>query len=108
MRLGTWDAKVKKDTRAFKIYGTEDTSERHRHRYEFNDEFVKDFEKNGLTISARSIVENLAEIIELPESDHPFYFGTQGHPEYKSRPLSPHPIFVAFLKACKTNDKLIK
>ncbi|MCR4276951.1 MAG: CTP synthase [Candidatus Roizmanbacteria bacterium] len=101
MRLGTWDAKVKKDTKAFQIYGTEDTSERHRHRYEFNDEFVKDFEKNGLTISARSIVENLAEIIELPESAHPFYFGTQGHPEYKSRPLRPHPIFVAFLKACK-------
>lgn len=104
MRLGTWDAKVKKDTKAFQIYGTEDTSERHRHRYEFNDEFKQDFEKNGLTISARSVVENLAEIIELPESDHPFYFGTQGHPEYKSRPLKPHPIFVAFLKACKTND----
>lgn len=101
MRLGTWEAKVKKDTRAFKIYGTESTSERHRHRYEFNDEFFKDFEKQGLVVSARSIVENLAEIIELPESDHPFYLGTQGHPEYKSRPLRPHPIFVAFLKACK-------
>ena len=78
----------------------EETSERHRHRYEFNDEFVKDFEKNGLIISARSNIENLAEIIELPESIHPFYFGTQGHPEYKSRPLQPHPIFVAFLRAC--------
>jgi len=101
MRLGTWDAKVKKDTKAFKIYGMENTSERHRHRYEFNDTFVKDFEKNGMIISARSVVENLAEIIELPSSTHPFYFGTQGHPEYKSRPLRPHPIFVAFLKACK-------
>lgn len=99
MRLGTWDAKVKKGTTAFDIYGKEDTSERHRHRFEFNDEFVKDFEKNGLVISARSVVENLTEIIELPESVHPFYFGTQGHPEYKSRPLAPHPIFVAFLKA---------
>lgn len=99
MRLGSWDAKVKKGTRAFDIYGKEDTSERHRHRYEFNDEFKQDFEKNGLIISARSVVENLAEIIELPESNHPFYLGTQGHPEYKSRPLSPHPIFVAFLKA---------
>jgi CTP synthase len=105
MRLGTWNAKVKKETKAFQIYGTENTSERHRHRYEFNDEFIKDFEKNGLIISARSVVENLAEIIELPESIHPFYIGTQGHPEYKSRPLSPHPIFVAFLKACTKNSK---
>ncbi|MFA5769967.1 MAG: CTP synthase [Patescibacteria group bacterium] len=101
MRLGTWEAKIKKGTKAFDIYGTENTSERHRHRYEFNDEFKQDFEKKGLVISARSVVENLAEIMELPESAHPFYFGTQGHPEYKSRPLRPHPIFIAFLKACK-------
>ncbi|MBI5123313.1 CTP synthase [Candidatus Roizmanbacteria bacterium] len=101
MRLGTWEAKVKKGTKAFEIYGTENTSERHRHRFEFNDEFTKDFEKKGLVISARSVAENLAEIMELPKSVHPFYFGTQGHPEYKSRPLHPHPIFVAFLKACK-------
>lgn len=101
MRLGTWEAKVKKGTKAFDIYKTEDTSERHRHRYEFNDQFSKDLEKQGLIVSARSVVENLAEIIELPESMHPFYFGTQGHPEYKSRPLRPHPIFVEFLKACK-------
>ena len=100
MRLGTWDAKVKKETKAFEIYGMENTSERHRHRFEFNDEFTKDFEKKGLIISARSAVENLAEIMELPKSIHPFYLGTQGHPEYKSRPLRPHPIFVAFLKAC--------
>jgi CTP synthase len=105
MRLGTWDAKVKKGTRAFEIYGTEDTSERHRHRFEFNDEFTRDFEKKGLIISARSVVENLAEIMELPQSIHPFYFGTQGHPEYKSRPLRPHPIFIAFLKACVKNVK---
>src|SRR3989339_377197 len=96
MRLGTWDAKVKKETKAFEIYGMENTSERHRHRYEFNDEFKSDFEKKGLVISARSNIENLTEIIELPGSEHPFYFGTQGHPEYKSRPLRPHPIFVEF------------
>ena len=101
MRLGSWEARVKKGTKAFDIYKAEDTSERHRHRYEFNDEFSKDLEKQGLIVSARSVVENLAEIIELPESMHPFYFGTQGHPEYKSRPLRPHPIFVEFLKACK-------
>lgn len=101
MRLGAWKAKVKKGTKAYSIYKIEDTSERHRHRYEFNDAFIKQFEANGLVISARSTIENLAEIIELPESDHPFYFGTQGHPEYKSRPLSPHPIFLAFIEACK-------
>lgn len=109
MRLGSWEAIVKKGTRAFEIYekygGSIDkktglTSERHRHRYEFNDAFVKEFEKSGLVISARSVEENLAEIIELPKKDHPFYMGTQGHPEYKSRPLTPHPLFIAFLKAC--------
>ncbi len=106
MRLGSWRAKVKKGTIAFDIYKTEMTSERHRHRYEFNDKYAKDFEGKGLIISARSVDEGLAEIIELPKSVHPFYLGTQGHPEYKSRPLSPHPIFSAFIAACKAVDKL--
>lgn len=109
MRLGTWDAKVKKGTKAFEIYGTENTSERHRHRFEFNDKFTKDFEKKGLVISARSVAEDLAEIMELSKSIHQiFYFGTQGHPEYKSRPLHPHPIFVAFLNACLPAGRLVK
>ncbi len=110
MRLGSWDALVTEGTRAYHIYdkynGFDDkskglTSERHRHRYEFNDEYRDEFEKKGLVISARSVVEGLCEIIELPESEHPFYVGTQGHPEYKSRPISPHPIFMAFIEACK-------
>lgn len=105
MRLGAWEASVKKGTIAYDIYGETDTSERHRHRYEFNDEFKTEFEKNGLVISARSKVENLCEIIELPKSVHPFYLGTQGHPEYKSKPLSPHPIFIEFLKASLKNTK---
>ncbi|MDP3941033.1 MAG: CTP synthase [bacterium] len=109
MRLGKWDAIVKKGTRAWDIYErfnafldkkTGLTSERHRHRYEFNNKYTEDFEKAGFVFSARSVAENLVEIIELPESMHPFYFGTQGHPEYKSRPLAPHPIFVAFMEAC--------
>lgn len=117
MRLGTWGAIVKKGTRAFEIYekygGPIDTktgltSERHRHRYEFNNTFANDFEQKGLVISARSVVENLVEIIELPKEDHPFYMGTQGHPEYKSRPLRPHPIFVAFIEACKEQGKRVK
>jgi len=100
MRLGGWEAIVKKDTMAYEIYGTTDTSERHRHRWEFNNKYETDFEKKGLKISAKSKVEGLCEIIELDRKDHPFYLGTQGHPEYKSRPLNPHPIFIAFLKAC--------
>ena len=109
MRLGAWDAVVKKDTLAYEIYKKNNgftneskglTSERHRHRYEFNDEYAKEFEKKGLVISARSVAENLVEIIELPKEAHPFYLGTQGHPEYKSGPLSPHPIFMGFIEAC--------
>ena len=106
MRLGGWEAKVKKGTRAYSLYKKYDqllnenglTSERHRHRYEFNNKYAETFEKSGLIISARSIEEGLVEIIEVP--DHPFYMGTQGHPEYKSRPLRPHPIFIGFIEAC--------
>jgi len=107
MRLGGWDAIVEKGTKAYELYGKYDqfinkakglTSERHRHRYEFNGAFVKEFEKAGLVISARSVEEGLVEIIEVP--DHPFYVGTQGHPEYKSRPLKPHPLFLGFMEAC--------
>ncbi len=110
MRLGGWDAKVKPGTRAHEIYTKYNAmdnkaksiaSERHRHRYEFNNIYSDDFEKAGLVISGRSVKENLVEIIELPESEHPFYMGTQGHPEYKSRPGKPHPFFIEFLKAAE-------
>jgi len=104
MRLGAWQAMVKKGTLAYEIYNHSVlTSERHRHRYEFNDQYVKEFEKKDLIISARSKIANLVEIIELPQNIHPFYLGTQGHPEYKSQPLKPHPIFLAFLEACRKN-----
>lgn len=108
MRLGGWDAIVKKGTIAWEAYNKfkqfKDrnkglTSERHRHRYEFNGEYAEDFEKKGMIISGRSVVENLVEIIELDKKSHPFFVGTQGHPEYKSRPGKPHPLFVEFLKA---------
>ena len=101
MRLGGWEATVKKGTQAYELYGTSDTSERHRHRYEFNDDYAERLEKKGLIISARSKQEGLVEIIELDRLVHPFYIGTQGHPEYKSYPGKPHPIFVGFIKACK-------
>ncbi|PWU22673.1 CTP synthase [Candidatus Cerribacteria bacterium 'Amazon FNV 2010 28 9'] len=110
MRLGTWDCVVKPNTKAWEAYKEADqftdeqkglTAERHRHRYEFNDEFLKEIEANGLIISGRSVKENLVEIIELPTSMHPFFLGTQGHPEYKSTPLKPNAIFLAFLNAAK-------
>ncbi|MBI2028580.1 MAG: CTP synthase [Candidatus Levybacteria bacterium] len=109
MRLGTWNAIVKNNTVAYKLYDKYNgfldknknlTSERHRHRYEFNNKYTKEFEDKGFVFSARSVEENLVEIIELPKSLHPFYLGTQGHPEYKSRPLKPHPIFLGFIQAC--------
>jgi CTP synthase len=103
MRLGAWEAKIKKGTLAYEIYQKEIVSERHRHRYEFNDKFAKEIESAGMIISGRSVVENLAEMIELPKNHHPFYFGTQGHPEYKSRPFKPHPVFVNFINACFEN-----
>jgi len=112
MRLGGWDATIKNGTRAYWAYDkydgfinkkTELTSERHRHRYEFNDKYANAMEKHGLVISARSVVENLAEIVELPKDKHPFYMATQGHPEYKSRPNRPHPIFIEYIEACINN-----
>jgi len=117
MRLGSWDAILTKNSLAYKIYDTYDQfinkrariiSERHRHRWEFNDKYTKMFDENGFKVSARSVMENLVEIMELSSDIHPFYIGTQGHPEYKSRPLKPHPIFMAFLEACKNKPRLVK
>ncbi|MEK7588081.1 MAG: CTP synthase [Patescibacteria group bacterium] len=113
MRLGRWECQVKEGTLADEWYkkwnGYDDPKkkiigERHRHRYEFNDAYAKQFEEAGLVISGRSVVEHLAEIIELPKSVHPFFLGTQYHPEYRSRPLAPHPLFLAFITASKHND----
>ena len=99
MRLGGWEASIKKGTKAWEIYRSTYASERHRHRWEFNNVYADDFETNGLIISARSVKENLVEMIELPGSIHPFYIGVQGHPEYKSSPWKPHPVFTAFLRS---------
>ena len=115
MRLGAWEAYVKKGTKAYAAYEEFDalldnkglTSERHRHRYEFNDDYAKQLTDAGLIIAARSKVENLAEIVELPDSMHPFFMGTQGHPEYKSRPDAPHPLFVSFIRACRDEKKRV-
>ncbi|MBI5621575.1 CTP synthase [Candidatus Falkowbacteria bacterium] len=99
IRLGAWPCKLKKGTHIVKAYGgKEKISERHRHRYEFNNEYREKLEKKGLTICGTSPDGKLVEAIEL--ADHPFFIGTQFHPEYKSRPLQPHPLFVEFVKVC--------
>lgn len=99
MRLGAYPAKLKEGTVAYKAYGTREISERHRHRYEVNPVYVKDLEKAGLVFSGTSPDGRLCEIAELPSSKHPFFLGTQFHPEFHARPLSPHPLFTAFIKA---------
>ena len=100
MRLGTYPADLKKGSIAFNAYGKSRISERHRHRYEVNPEYVERLQKSGLIFSGISPNRRLMEIAELPKNKHPFFLGTQFHPELKSRPLHPHPLFSAFIKAC--------
>ena len=105
MRLGAQKAPVKKDTLAFSIYGSE-VNERHRHRYEVNNGYVDKLIQSGLVVSARTPKENLCEIIELPSTDHPWFFGCQFHPEFTSNPKDAHPLFTSFINAAiKFNQK---
>jgi CTP synthase len=108
MRLGKWECKIKPGTLAHEIYRADKIWERHRHRYEVNEAYVKKLESAGLIVSGRSVKENLVEVLELPKKTHPFFIGTQGHPEYKSRPLSPHPIFMKFISACSQPSQRVK
>ncbi|OGZ77417.1 MAG: hypothetical protein A2256_00595 [Candidatus Staskawiczbacteria bacterium RIFOXYA2_FULL_32_7] len=98
MRLGAYDCRLTKNTKAFNAYKEETISERHRHRFEFNNDYREALAKKGLIISGVNPDRDLVEIIEL--ENHPFFVGTQFHPEFKSRPLKPHPLFKAFVKAC--------
>ena len=97
MRLGAYDCKLEKGSLAYSIYGKELISERHRHRYEFNNEYLPMVEKAGMKASGRNPETGLVEIVELPS--HPFFIGVQFHPELKSTPEHPQPIFVTFVKA---------
>ncbi len=99
MRLGVYPCVLKNDTISRRAYGGRKILERHRHRYEFNNEFKALFENKGLVLAGTSPDESLVEIIELPAEKHPFFVGIQFHPEFKSRPLNPHPLFKAFIKA---------
>jgi CTP synthase len=98
MRLGAQKSRIKKNTLAYDIYG-DYVNERHRHRYEVNNNYVKAFVKAGLTISSRTSREKLCEIVELPKKSHPWFLGCQFHPEFTSNPKDAHPLFLSFLKA---------
>ena len=105
MRLGEYKALLGKGTIARSAYGEEEVWERHRHRYEVNSDYVKKIESAGMVFSGKSPDGNLMEIVELPKSAHPFFLGTQFHPEFKARPLHPHPLFTEFMKAVIARKK---
>ncbi len=97
MRLGAYPCVVKKGTKAFDAYKSEEISERHRHRYEFNNDYREELEKHGMVLSGMSPDGKLVEIVELPS--HPWFIGVQFHPELKSRAVTGHPLFIQFIKA---------
>ena len=99
MRLGAWDCELKPGSLAHEVYGDQNStiSERHRHRFEYNNTYKKELEEAGLVSSGFNRETGLVEIIELPA--HPWFVGVQYHPEYKSTVANPHPLFVGFVKA---------
>jgi CTP synthase len=97
MRLGSYPCLLVPKSHARLAYGKREIAERHRHRYEFNNAYRETLERAGLTISGTSPDGTLVEIVEL--KNHPFFVGVQFHPEFKSRPLHPHPLFNAFIRA---------
>lgn len=105
MRLGAYPCNVSKDTKAWEIYKQKEISERHRHRYEFNNEYLQDYEKAGMIASGINPEGGLVEIVEI--KDHPWFVGVQFHPEYKSTVANPHPLFVHFVKAAIEVAKLV-
>jgi CTP synthase len=106
MRLGSYPCTLGEGTRARQIYGAEHINERHRHRYEFNNKYRPLFQKHGMSLSGICETRDLVEIIEL--SQHPWFVGVQFHPEFKSRPLAPHPLFRSFVEAALTRRKVAR
>ncbi len=101
MRLGAWDCTLEKASHAVKAYGRTDISERHRHRYEFNNDYKDKLTKKGLKLTGFTPDGLLVEIVELDKRKHPWFLGCQFHPEFKSRPWDPHPLFREFIRAAK-------
>ena len=106
MRLGAWPCKIEAGTLAYQVYGQTEISERHRHRYEFNREYEETMVANGLRISGSTPDGTYVEMVEIP--GHPYFIGCQFHPEFKSKPLEPHPLFREFVKASYANRGLVK
>ncbi len=104
MRLGSYEAVLKEGSIAQKSYKAKTVLERHRHRYEVNEEYIEVLEKKGLVFSGKSPDGHLMEIAELPVEKHPFFLGVQFHPEFLARPLAPHPLFSAFIQAIKNRE----
>lgn len=104
MRLGDYRARLKKKSISYGAYNKANITERHRHRYEFNNEYRKSLEKSGLVIAGTSPDNHIVEIIELKREDHPYFVGVQFHPEFKSWPTKPHPLFLGFVRASKKSD----
>jgi CTP synthase len=105
MRLGAYPATLTPGSRVAEVYGATQISERHRHRYEVNTRYVKDLAGHGMTVSGWSPDGSLPEIMEIP--DHPWFIGVQFHPELKSRPLEPHPLFTSFISAAVRQSRLV-
>jgi CTP synthase len=99
MRLGKWPCLIKPGTQAHKAYGRTEISERHRHRYEVQRKYMDDLERRGLRVSGETPDKRFVEIVEI--ADHPYFLACQFHPEFKSRPMQPHPLFRSFVDACK-------
>ena len=104
MRLGLYRAILQKGSIVATTYGSEEISERHRHRYEVNNEYREEISKTGLVFSGLSPDQHLVEFVELPKEIHPYYVGTQAHPEFRSRPTRPHPLFSGLIKAALSRD----
>ena len=96
MRLGSYDCVIEKGSQASRAYGKLKIQERHRHRYEFNNKYIKEFEEHGMQITGTNPDTGLAEIVEI--KNHPYFIGVQFHPELKSTVENPHPLFVKFIK----------
>jgi CTP synthase len=99
MRLGSYPAELQEGSLVAQLYGTTHVTERHRHRYEVNVAYKAQLQEAGLKISGTSPDGELTEFVELPQETHPFYVGTQAHPEFKSRPTKPHPLFAGLIGA---------
>src|SRR3989338_2375192 len=100
MRLGSYEARLKKGTIARRAYGKNIIEERHRHRYEVNPEYIEKLSSGGMVFSGVSLDGKLMEIVELSLDKHPFFLSVQFHPEFQARPLRPHPLFTAFIEVC--------